>query len=445
MKTNGKTIIIVAVMIVVASLLLSASVVALAGEAPEDEAFAPGESAAAEIPAQVEAPKSVAEFIEEQSDIKTEAGDRIVLYEGELFETALLARGNGIGEEELALIINDTVQMYNQYAEIVLTNAYELPGFAYLYDPDYLATNEHLSSPAERIGDDAVIRSFGANGVYFRDEVGEKDVYEDHMCIIVYRVEMADSRLTAGYDKDEYFVNGSDWAHTIRAGEPGENRYEKSSYVRYERVCLLALGENDTPEFGYTYVFDFTTGDSNVVYSYEGEESLIVFAADDAKITTDENVYGYNCLNVGRNGTERVNNGSHDLTIKGFEFDRNVMIEQTLELYPGYDINTRTALLDSGEYEFEVGMSFNELVDAYGIPYMSYAKGYWEIVSYTAPPVFHGIKDQVEIAWADDPDGLWLFYVYGGYYVTTDGKLFTVYFSHDGEFTVTGFDCKELF
>ncbi|MBO4277880.1 MAG: hypothetical protein J5925_05750 [Clostridia bacterium] len=443
---NRKTILAAAVLIIVSALILSASVTALANNEPGDAAFEAGGSIVPDLPAQVESPKSVAEFLQEQSAFKAETANGIVLYAGDLFEAALNARGNGMSEEELGLIINDTVQMYNQYGEIVLTNAYTLPGFAYLYDADYLAANDHLSTPAVRAGDDAVIHSFGANGTYFRDEVGKKDVYEDLMCIVEYRIEMADSRLTSGYHKEEYMLNGSDWVHTVKAGTPGSNWFGPSSYIKYDRICMLALGEADEqPEFGFTISFDYSTGDDSISNSYNGDEPLIVFASNDVKITSGDNVYGYKSLNVGRNGVDKVKTGRHDLTIKGFEFDRNVMLEQTAVLYPEYDANTRTALLGSDEYDIEVGMSFRELVDAYGIPYMNYQKGYSEIVSYDAPPVFHGEQGQPEIEWADDPDGLWLFYVYGGYYVTTDGKLYTVYFSHDGEFSVTGIDCRDLF
>ena len=440
MKTNGKTIIIAAIAIIVASLMLSASVVALANEAPEDEAFAPSESAAVEIPAQVEAPKPVADFIQEQSDIKTETADRIVLYEGDLFEAALLARGNGIDEEELALIINDTMQMYNQYAEIVLTNAYELPGFAYLYDPDYIAANTHLSSPAERVGNDAVIRSLGANGVYFRDEAEGKDFYEDLMCIIEYRIEMADSRLTTGYDKDEYLVNGVDWIHTIRAGEPGEDRYEKKWYVRYERVCLLAQGENDVhPELSYTVSFDYETGDDTIVNSYDGAEPMIIVSFDDVMITGGDSLLGYKHLNVGRSAGN-AHYGSHDLSIHEYKLDRNFMTDQVKCLVPGYDTDTRTALLSSEEYVFETGMSFAELINEYGVPYTTCSRKEQGKITPAGMSIAPEILCVEGSSTAFDE-----FKYYAGYYVTTDGKLFTVYFSHDGEFTVTGFDCVELF
>lgn len=440
---NRKTILIAATLIIVSALLLAASVTALASGEPEDKAFDAGEALAMDLPAQTEAPKSVAQFRLEQSAVKTETSGGIVLYAGDLFESALLARGSGVDEEELGLLINDTVQMYNQYGEIVLTNAFALPGFAYLYDADYIAASGYLSSPAERVGDDAVIRTLGSNGVYFGDEVKNKNVYEDLMCIVEYRVEMADSRLTTGYHKEEYMLNGADWVHTVKAGVPGSDWYGPSSYVKYDRVCLLALGEEDEPEFSFT--LGFVENEVSDSFVYDNAEPLIVFTHDDAKITDESSYYGYTSLNVGRDGAEKVISGRHDLTVKGYEFDRNMMIEQTMVLYPEYDSTVHTALLASDEYDIRAGMSYRELLDAYGIPYMNYQKGYCEIVSYDAPPVFHGEKGQPDIEWADDPDGLQLFYVYGGYYVTTDGKLITVTFSRDGEFSVTGADCRDLF
>ena len=144
---NRKTILIAATLIIVSALLLAASVTALASGEPEDKVFDAGEALAMDLPAQTEAPKSVAQFRQEQSAVKNETSGGIVLYAGDLFESALLARGSGVDEEELGLLINDTVQMYNQYGEIVLTNAFALPGFAYLYDADYIAASGYLSSP----------------------------------------------------------------------------------------------------------------------------------------------------------------------------------------------------------------------------------------------------------------------------------------------------------
>ncbi|MBP5156080.1 MAG: hypothetical protein J6252_05815, partial [Clostridia bacterium] len=59
---NRKTILIAATLIIVSALLLAASVTALASGEPEDKAFDAGEALAMDLPAQTEAPKSVAQF-----------------------------------------------------------------------------------------------------------------------------------------------------------------------------------------------------------------------------------------------------------------------------------------------------------------------------------------------------------------------------------------------
>ena len=134
----------------------------------------------------------------------------------------------------------------------------------------------------------------------------------------------------------------------------------------------------------------------------------------------------------------------NDLMINGYRFNRNQLEWQTMDLLPDYDTQTRTALLPAEEYAFEIGMSYEELIRRYGIPYQSYAEGLigfnMDTMQFTGnletiPPVFI----------PNEPDLEKMYRVYAGFYVSTDGKLFKVYFSEDGSFTVTGFDCKDLF
>lgn len=445
MKQNKRLLIITAVMLLTSSLLLAISVSALANSIPEDAQFTPEESI---VLPKSEAPKSQADLRQEQDAIKTVSGSTVVLFGEGQFETALQARGNArTTEEEINFVINDTVQMYNKYGEIVLTNAFTLPCFSYLYDAGYIAANTHLGSPLERRGNDAVIRPKTENGIYFRDEVNDKYVYEEVVSIVVYRVEMADAHMTVGTDKEEFMMDGENWSYTLTSGAVSESDwYGPGSYVRYNRVCLLPLGgeEGDgLPVFFQSMAM--TPENAGAISSeYEADYPLVMFFPDDAKIT-DDSIYGRTDLNVGRNGINRVNTGAHDLTINGFEFDREIMNMQVGALYPEYNADTRTALLDSAEFDIEAGMTFKELVDAYGIPYQCYAKGYCEIVDLNAPPVFHGVKDNAVMEWNDDPDGLWLFRFYSGFYVTTDGKLITVTFSRDGNYDVTEVKVEDLF
>ena len=446
MKTNKKTILAAAVMLIVSALALTVSFTALANSNPADQPFEPAEETPINLPAQVEAPRTVAEFQQLQSAYKHAEDGTLTLYAGDQFadiRTNLESAGEVIlSEQELNYLINDSLQLYRQNGEIILTNAFTLPCFSYLFDENYLSSRNDSKATVLRRGDDAVIQPQSLTGVYFRGEGKTAEETElDLQCIIVYRVEMNSNALKNGSEKEEFNPGGSGiWRHTLSLDTtPHDDYYGPSSFIGYKRVCMIGFEEDD---YHFMYAWDLYGSDESS-YQSAGTKGAAFYATE--TYLTDESLRGgFKMVDMSDVNGKIAEGNRNDLMINGYRFNRNQLEWQTMDLLPDYDTQTHTALLPADEYVFEVGMSYAELIQTYGIPYQSYEEGLIgfdiDTMTFTGnletiPPVFV----------PNEPDLEKMYRVYAGFYVSTDGKLFKVYFSEDGNFTVTGYDCKDLF
>lgn len=446
MKTNKKTILATAVLLIVSALALGVSFTALANSNPADQMFEPAEETPVNLPAQVEAPRTVAEFQQQQSAYKHVEDGTVTLYSREQFDdirAELESDGKAaLGVQELNYLINDSLQLYRQNGEIVLTNAFTLPCFSYLFDEGYLSARKDSKATVLRRGDDAVIQPQSLTGIYFRGEGKAAEETElDLQAIIVYRVEMNTDALRSGSEKEEFNPGGSGiWRHTLSLDTtPHDDYYGPSSYISYKRVCMIGFEEDD---YHYMYAWDMN-GSDETSYQSSGTNGA-AFYATETYMTDDSLPVGFKMVDMSDVNGKVAEGNRNDLMINGYRFNRNQLEWQTMDLLPDYDTQTRTALLPAEEYAFEIGMSYEELIRRYGIPYQSYAEGLigfnMDTMQFTGnletiPPVFI----------PNEPDLEKMYRVYAGFYVSTDGKLFKVYFSEDGSFTVTGFDCKDLF
>lgn len=452
MKTNRKTILTAVIMLLISSLLLAVSFSALADSDLEDQAFEPAEESFVDLPAQIEAPRTVAEFRELQSVYKHEENGTLTLYSPEQFASVIAERENGgaaeISEEELNFLINDTLQLYRQNTEIVLTNAFTLPCFSYMFDADYLSSLRDYIGTVLRRGDDAVIVPQSLKGIYFRGEgKSAEETKLELQCIIIYRVEMASASLIKGSEKEEFNPGGSNiWRHTLTKNTvyPADY-YGPSSYIGYKRICMISFEEEDAGEDADTFfVYSWNMNDPEATQYYSSGTRGAAFYNTETYLTAVNTLHGYKFVDMSDASGKVAEGNRNDLMINGYRFNRDGLDYQTMDLMPGYDIQTHTALLPADEYEFEIGMSYAELINKYGIPYQSYEEGAIGFDMDTMQFTGNHVSIPTYVV-PNETDLLKMFRVYSGFYVTADGKLFTVYFSQDGEFTVIGFDCKDLF
>ena len=293
-----------------------------------------------------------------------------------------------------------------EYDEIVLTNAMKLAAFGFINDPDYdtQAFFDRNKSKLVFDGDDVIIRPQHRDGIYYNGEYTELSAMEQEITsILLYRVEMSDSGLLPG-------------DHETKLGITAENNFVSDKFIPGQINKPVSVWSSDKVEShlrGAALIFDEGAFDGNEYekalsfgWTQDGNAGRSYFNASGMSgvifstyyfTKVDQNGEQFSAVEGTEQITPYIHGGFHDLWYYEYTFDSECLC----------DNESRTPVLDSAEYDIQTGDTLKELTAKYGIPFIQYIN------------VFTGEYSNIDF----DSTGHNIKTVY---YVSEDGKLFTV-------------------
>ena len=388
MKQNKKFILIVAVVLLVSAVVLTACIAAFAEVPREEEDYSAPEGIDTEqlIPEETVTPQNIikskfARFEQIDEGVLT-------LYSEEQFAAVEAKRAQGerfyLTEEEIMYLSNDTIDSYFKYDKIVLTNAKLLPCFEYICDPEWIEEHHFGTHKVEYDGSDAVIKTMHTDKLSYGDEVKcQRQIYFDLTLIMLYRVEMADSGLKCGCEIMRIETNTGrtvnefviDTATTKFNG--GSTNFD--SFEERWKTCRLLIdnGEVEDPE-EYSSMLESTekkqvTYESATRLSYDSTSKYKIFTISVPRRWFISDIGGIPKDEPALKGLDwTVPPENTGAVINNYAFVRG-LFEKYTELFAG-DEAAETVPLDTEEYVINPGMKYSELVKTYGTPFYAFYK-----------------------------------------------------------------------
>ncbi len=438
MKGNFKFLTIVALVLLASTLLLTGCMYAIAasnGGAKQYDLDAMSDSAEENVGVNTnDAPTSQTELQKKFAVYTLESKRQLDLNNGsmtqhgvqffseEQAEELKAKRDNGeiisLSYDEILYVISDSINQYFSNDYIILTNALKY-GFTASHDSEMLSYNSYTiecyrGDYSEFVKADASVDFYGAEHQYER-------MLTHILDIITFRIAMLDTTFVKAdfyktYDMYDKEYKESTWlvvenCKPLRISGTG-NESELSDFSPESTYWIKAFSGIETDNYS-SYIEATAIEYANELLSLNGvltqlynapyksetePTSLLKVSAEDIKITRDREAM-FPTRELIEKKPYKADLISRDSTRQFFEM-------MTKEIYPEYDVSRPTEKLpmkyyqygDDGNGGIKKGMSYKELVDAFGIPYDSSLSGFL-----------------------------------GGCYITDEGDVILVYMGYEGE------------